>query len=176
MVLLFRELRCALQGGNSILASTHQKPVCFPLQLSQAETHPHFVRHFRVGVVGIQSHPSWELGTSGIKENFRSNGFWDEIEGQAGLYQAGREGGMVLEAEVTHTGGRWGGAGGSVGLGERLVRTRTSAVAGDRTARVGKDSWSQRQKFGLCLRGELGLLELCIQQGKSEIRCASGLG
>ena len=45
---------------------------------------------------------------------------------------------MVLEAEVTHTGGRWGGAGGSLGLGERLVRTRTSAVAGDRTARVGR--------------------------------------
>lgn len=45
---------------------------------------------------------------------------------------------MVLEAEVTHAGGRWGGAGGSLGLGERLVRTRTSAVAGDRTARVGR--------------------------------------
>ena len=38
---------------------------------------------------------------------------------------------MVLEVEVMDAGGRWGGAGGPVDLGERPVRTRMSAVAGD---------------------------------------------
>lgn len=45
---------------------------------------------------------------------------------------------MVLEVEVMDAGGRWGGAGGPVDLGERPVRIRMSAVAGDGTARVGR--------------------------------------